>query len=69
MESTKTSMNRPLNKMDLRKVLSEMENDYEKIKLYIMNYEKDYDNTIKNISMDDIEKNHFENNYRNINDL
>jgi len=55
--------------MDLRKVLSEMENDYEKIKLYIMNYEKDYDNTIKNISMDDIEKNHFENNYRNINDL
>lgn len=69
MESTKTGMNRPLNKMDLRKVLSQMENDYEKINLYILNYEKDYYNTINNISMDDIEKSHFEKNYKNINDL
>lgn len=68
MESTKTGINKPLNKMDLRKILNEMETDYEKIKINIANYEKDYDNTISNISTDDIEKMHT-NNFKNINEL
>jgi len=69
MESTKTGINKPLNKIDLRKVLSEMENDYQKIKINIINYEKDYDHTINNISVEeDIEKIH-SNNFKNINDL
>lgn len=69
MESTKTGISKPLNKIDLRKVLSEMENDYQKIKINIINYEKDYDYTINNISLEeDIEKNHT-NNFKNINEL
>lgn len=68
MESTKTAMNKPLNKIDLRRVLTEMETDYEKIKINIANYEKDYDNTINNISTDDLEKYH-NNNFKNINEL
>ena len=38
MEGTKTGIKKPLNKIDLRKVLSKMENDYEKIKINIANY-------------------------------
>jgi len=68
MENTKTAINKPLNRIDLRGVLIEMEIDYEKIKINVANYEKDYDNTINNISTDDLEKNH-SNNFKNINDL
>jgi len=68
MESTDTGIKKPLNKIDLRKVLSEMETDYEKIKINIANYEKDYDNTIYNLSNDDTEKIHA-NNSKNINEL
>lgn len=68
MENTKTAINKPLNRIDLRGVLIEMEIDYEKIKINVANYEKDYDNTINNISTDDLEKNH-SNNFKNINEL
>ncbi len=62
--------NKPLNKIiDLRKVLKEMETCYEKIKINIANYEKDYDNTINNISTEeDLEKSH-SNNFKNISEL
>lgn len=68
MESSKTGINKPLNNIDLRKVLSEMETDYEKMKINISNYEKDYDNTINSLSTDDIEKIQ-SNNFKNINEL
>jgi len=68
MESTKTGIKKPLNKIHFRKVLFEMEIDYEKIKINIANYEKDYDNTINNLSTDDTEKIHA-NNSKNINEL
>ena len=61
MESTKTGIKKPLNKIHFRKVLFEMEIDYEKIKINIANYEKDYDNTINNLSTDVTEKIHANN--------
>ncbi len=69
MESNTPSINKPLNKIDLRKVLSGMENDYQKIKINISNYEKDYDLTINNISLEDDFQNNNDDNSKNINEL
>lgn len=51
MESIKSDIKTPLNKINLRKELADMEEDYDKIKAFIFTYEKDYENTINNISL------------------